>query len=282
MASAPDLYSVIPPPPVLAPYVERFLYADINHSVDYKIRPFPTGRCFIGFVFRDSISSQRADQWTSVTGFHFCGQVGKDDINVHYRGEVGHIMAELKPTAMLRLFRIPAVEITGLSTDIRDFLPQRAVNHMLDYFRAAPDRASRIAAFSQLLLGQLSAESDRGSLVADVADHIDASHGRVRVADLAEHFDVSKRTLTRKFTEIVGLTPKRYATVARLNNSIRLLSTKAFDNLAEIAATAGYYDEAHMSHDFTRHFGTSPARFIETQNAIIMSYAEQNAGLSER
>ncbi|MDP5221030.1 helix-turn-helix domain-containing protein [Ruegeria sp. 2205SS24-7] len=273
MTSAPDIYKICPPPPAVAPFVERFLYADINYNVDYQIRPFPTGRCFIGFVFRDPISSQRAAQRTSATGFHFCGQVGEDDINVRYSGEIGHIMAELKPSAMLRLFGLPASEINGLSVDVRDFLPRRAVQRMFDHIAAARNQAARIAAFSRMLLDQLRTQPDRRSIVDTIAAEIDRTHGQIKVRDLAEQFEISQRTLTRQFTETVGLAPKRYASVARLNNTIRYLNAGPNPTLAKVAADTGYYDEAHMSHDFTRYFGMSPARFIEARNAMVISYA---------
>ncbi len=273
MTSVPDLYSVYPAPPRIAPFVERFLYADIDYSVDFQIRPFPTGRCFVGFVFRDPISSQRGAHRTTASSFHFCGQVGADDIHVHYRGEIGHVMAELKPFALMRLFGVPAIEIDGLSADVRDFLPSRAVERMLDRVAWARSPAHRIAAFSSMLLEQLDTQPDRSSIVDVVASEIDQNRGQVRVTDLARRFDISQQTLRRQFKEIVGLGPKRYATVARLNNTIRQLSTAGTLTLAKVAADNGYFDEAHMSHDFSRHFGISPARFAQARNAMVMSYA---------
>lgn len=273
MTTAPDLYRVYPPHPAVASIVERFLYADINDGVDYQIRPFPTGRCFIGFVFRDPISSQRGTHMTSTSGFHFCGHVEEDDINVHYSGEIGHIMAELKPAGLMRLFGIPAIEINGLSVDIRDFLPRRAVSRMLDRVGRARSRASRIAAFSRMLLEQVGTQPDKRSVIGSVAAEIDRKHGRIKVKDLADRFEIPQRTLTRQFTETVGLAPKRYATIARLNGTIRQLSTGRPPTLAKVAADNGYFDEAHMSHVFTRYFGMSPARFVEARNAMILSYA---------
>lgn len=273
MTSAPDIYEVCSPPPEVAPYVERFLYADIRYSVDYQIRPFPTGRCFIGFVFRDPISSQRGAEKTMASAFHFCGHVGDDDIEVHYRGEIGHIMAELKPSALMRLFGLPGNELHGLSVDVRDLLPRRAVDRMLDRVGRARNRDERIAAFSMMLLEQASMYPVRGRMIDFVAAEIDRQRGQIRMSDLSEQFDMSRRTLTRRFTEIVGLSPKRFANVARLNNTIRQLSAARFSTLADLAAETGYYDEAHMLHDFTRYFGMSPARFLEARNAMILSYA---------
>ena len=277
MTTAPDLYKVYAPHPAVAPYVERFLYADVGYSVDYRIRPFPTGRCFLGFVFRDPISSQRGTQVTRASGLHFCGHVAEDDINVHYSGEIGHIMAELKPAALMRLFGLPAIEVNGISVDVRDLLPRRAVERMLDRIGGARSRDSRIAAFSRMLLEQLGMQPDKNSIIGTVAAEIDRKRGQIRVKDLADRFEISRRTLTRHFTETVGLAPKRYATVARLNSTLRHLSTGRPLTLAEVAVDNGYFDEAHMSHDFTRYFGMSPARFVQARNAMIRSFTRTGA-----
>ncbi|MEW9920176.1 helix-turn-helix domain-containing protein [Marimonas sp. MJW-29] len=207
------------------------------------------------------------------SAFHFCGHVGDDDIEVHYRGEIGHIMAELKPSALMRLFGLPGNELHGLSVDVRDLLPRRAVDRMLDRVGRARNRDERIAAFSMMLLEQASMHPVRGRMIDFVAAEIDRQRGQIRMSDLSEQFDMSRRTLTRRFTEIVGLSPKRFANVARLNNTIRQLSAARFSTLADLAVETGYYDEAHMSHDFTRYFGMSPARFLEARNAMILSYA---------
>lgn len=58
------------------------------------------------------------------------------------------------------------------------------------------------------------------------------------------------RQVQRKFREIVGITAKHYAKLLRFNAAQALLSKNPNISLLEAAVQTGYYDAAHLSHDF--------------------------------
>ncbi|MEV0407760.1 helix-turn-helix transcriptional regulator [Actinoallomurus sp. NPDC050550] len=77
--------------------------------------------------------------------------------------------------------------------------------------------------------------------------------------DLARHLAVSERHLRGLLTEDAGLPPKSFARVARLRNA---LTCGRISRLAELAATAGYYDQSHMTADFRSMMGVPPGAFF--------------------
>lgn len=272
------VYAEIPPPPALRHFVQRYLYADLDQPVDAEVTPFPTGRCYFGFVFRAEVWSKRNDVLSRpASGLHLCGQVGRGSFTACYRGRLGHMLAELHPTAMTALFGIPASEVGGLTIDAADALPAPFVRRTIDLLSSAPDRASRVARFSRLLL-DLANHSDRRTPDLDRAVAlIDARGGQVSVSRLAERLEMSPRNLNRRFRLHVGLSPKEYAGAVRMSAAMSLLtSAGAASTAADIAASCGYFDEAHMSREFAARLGAPPRRYAAGSQPISRGFARMS------
>lgn len=77
------------------------------------------------------------------------------------------------------------------------------------------------------------------------------------VTETAARLHISERRLHALFTDATGLSPKRFARLARLRT---VLAADA-GRWADIAATAGYYDQSHMTAEFRRFMGVPPAAF---------------------
>ena len=93
----------------------------------------------------------------------------------------------------------------------------------------------------------------------DVAlDRLHLAGGRITAAGLSQAVDVGPRRLHRLFARYVGLPPKTYAEVIRLQRAVRL-RRRGF-SLAATALEAGYADQAHMTRAFRARAGVTPAR----------------------
>jgi AraC-like DNA-binding protein len=80
-----------------------------------------------------------------------------------------------------------------------------------------------------------------------------------RVAAVDRDLAVSERHLRRLVTAEVGYGPKLLARVLRLRRS--LARVRAGAELAEVAFSSGYADQAHFTHDCRELAGTTPAAF---------------------
>jgi AraC-like DNA-binding protein len=58
-----------------------------------------------------------------------------------------------------------------------------------------------------------------------------------------------------------GVSIRRFARLARLDRALVHLAAGTSDRIADVAQAAGYYDEAHMAHDFVALCGITPARY---------------------
>ncbi|MEU8780682.1 AraC family transcriptional regulator [Streptomyces sp. NPDC048637] len=69
--------------------------------------------------------------------------------------------------------------------------------------------------------------------------------------------------LIRCFKQTYGLPPHAYLTGKRIERARGLLLDGR--RPAEVAATVGFHDQAHLNRHFTRHVGTTPARYAITR-----------------
>ena len=90
---------------------------------------------------------------------------------------------------------------------------------------------------------------------------------QLTVADLAHAAQCSESRLLRGFKARVGLTPHRFILARRLERARALLNGSNLP-ISEIALVTGFYDQAHFSTAFARHFGLTPGAsraFARTQ-----------------
>lgn len=96
--------------------------------------------------------------------------------------------------------------------------------------------------------------------VALAREYLDAHCAEdVRLADLARLANLSEFHFLRSFTAAVGLPPHAYQLGARVRLVRELLAGPM--RLADIAAEAGFTDQAHMTHVLRRHTGLTPGRY---------------------
>ena len=93
----------------------------------------------------------------------------------------------------------------------------------------------------------------------------DAGGAPVPVPRLSAMVGVGERQLERLFDERVGYGPKVFARVERLLRSVRAIDERRARGLplawADVAATCGYADQAHLVREFRALAGVTPATF---------------------
>jgi len=88
------------------------------------------------------------------------------------------------------------------------------------------------------------------------------SNPSIRIADIHDLVGMSTKRLIALFRAEVGLSPKAYARVRRLQAALRLLSTGPVGG-ARVAAEVGYFDQAHFVRDFESFTGMTPTQYSQ-------------------
>lgn len=163
-------------------------------------------------------------------------------------GRAGIFGIKFHPGGAYPFLRQPQQELAESIFDFADLPLGRRLAEQLGNARTDADRAALV---ERALPAPAPHPSDR--MVAALV----RSRGGLAVDDLAHYAGVSPRTLERIFAERVGLSPK---TLSRILRFQRALTADPRRGWAAIAATCGYYDQAHLIRDFREFTGAPPSQ----------------------
>jgi AraC-like DNA-binding protein len=90
-----------------------------------------------------------------------------------------------------------------------------------------------------------------------------ASPDDARIAWLAKSLAVSPRTLERRFFAAVGLSPKRFGRIARMQRSLAALA-RPHARPVDVAHELGFADQAHFTRELATLAGVRPGAMPKT------------------
>jgi len=153
---------------------------------------------------------------------------------------------------------VDAAELRDRFVDLAD-LWGRDGQVLRERLLAASTPSQRIAELEAVLLARA-----RRPLVPDgaVRAAVAALHSGATVGAAADRLGWTPRHLGRAFVTHVGLAPKRFARVRRLQRLVRTASHDVANaDWARLAAETGYHDQAHLIHEFRELAGLTPGAY---------------------
>lgn len=150
------------------------------------------------------------------------------------------------------LLGLPAGELAGDTVDLAQ-LWRRRVPTLLDRIASATSWRERFAILdAELTSVAADGRGDRGvpPEVGYAWDRLMETGGNLRIEEVAREVGWSRRHLAGRFRAETGLAPKAAARVIRFEAACDRLRGPARPPLAQVAADAGYVDQAHLARDF--------------------------------
>lgn len=92
------------------------------------------------------------------------------------------------------------------------------------------------------------------------------------IRTLARTLGTTQRTMQRQFESMVGVSPKLYARIARMQRAIGHRMRDNSCSWSRAAQMAGYYDHAHMVHDFSDLAGFPPSTFDQEERQLTENF----------
>ncbi|WP_231703171.1 helix-turn-helix domain-containing protein [Tsukamurella asaccharolytica] len=177
---------------------------------------------------------------------------------VHHDGLQRGVQVDVRPSLVRALTGAPAAELGGEAVELDDLVPGLAAE-LYGRTAGAPagDRESVAAAvLARYATSGREVQPDAAAAWA----HLAARAGRVTVAELVERSGWSARYLAMKFTAEFGMGIKQAARLMRFDAARRAL--EAGECPADVAAGAGYADQAHLSREVRAFVGHSPSAYL--------------------
>jgi len=115
-------------------------------------------------------------------------------------------------------------------------------------------------------------------LAAAGADRIREAAGVIGVGDLAKEIATTERTLRRAFDRAVGISPKTFASIQRVNRVIVDLHRNPPCDWQDLVDAYGYADQSHFGREFRRLTGLSPSAYLPENHPLEKSFAAIASG----
>ena len=181
-------------------------------------------------------------------------------------GQAG-VQLAVHPLAARALFGLPAAELSSTDYDGRQILDRTSASTQ-DRLTGCRDWGDAFTVLGGHLTRSLDGRRhvDPRSEVRHAWSLLEASAGRLPIAEVAARVGLTARHLSTLFTREVGRSPKAVAQLIRFQHAVDLIKNNVAHagrtDLAEVAARCGYADQSHLTHDFVERLGVPPTRWI--------------------
>lgn len=178
-----------------------------------------------------------------------------------FKGEVDSFAIFLQPAGLWSLFRVPISVVTETHYDAEDVLGAPAVG--LWHALAETSDFARRVRLAEAFLHKYANLQPRETVGTAAATILARCGGRITVDGLASKLHLSPRQLERTFLRDMGISPKRFARVARFQAALDARVRSPNQSWLDIATASGYHDQMHLNHEFQSFGGLSPTLTVQ-------------------
>jgi AraC-like DNA-binding protein len=247
------------PTPALAKFIRRFMVVEFGTAC--RDQHLPDVNTVAAFSFRRECrtANHEALPMTAFTGL-------QETIRGHEHS-AGHavLLAMFTPLGAASFLRQPLDEFAGATADLASVLPRPAqLQQLSEEIADAFEHGDRIKLLERFLLARIHQPTLDPLITAAVA-WLESESGHPRIDALARYIGLSQSALERRFRRIIGVTPKKYASLLRFQRAMAL--GKTTNDQTVVAHNAGYFDQSHFISHFRRVMGSSPGAYFRRSRA---------------
>ena len=157
-------------------------------------------------------------------------------------------------------------------TSLPDALAGPALLRLYEHLLEAQSNTTRISLLEEWLAGRLVPGKARNLLVPASLKMLRESQGRLSIPDLARELAISQRQLDRLYQSQVGISPKQYAQLLRIDTArlaLKKMNGPSEPSLARLAADLGFYDQSHFIREFSAVIGITPYAYLKHNRSIV-------------
>jgi len=270
------LYREIDPHVALRPFVQCFWLWRTSPSYRWRKREriLPDGCTELLFDLGDpncqtapgsrvlsESNSKVAGQLTSAFEFQSVGTMNMLGVRFHAHG-------------IFPFLKQPLAELTDSVVALKEIWPSLS-NELSPHLLAASGDRQRIESVERVLLRLLhKQELQPEPHLQNAVKCISANAGLISIEQLAREIGLGKRQLERIFSLQVGVSPKHYARITRLQRILRLLQRADKYDWPNIVVNCRFYDQSHLTRDFKELTGLTPTEFFgsdQTMARLLLS-----------
>lgn len=261
-------------------YFERIIYVENNTNNFQRKVVLPNNSINLMFQLGETIFENSYGKQLPVPLSAICGQLTKAKEYICPPGSKT-IVVKFKPWTAGFFFNCGLHTFIDKNLPLSQFTNRHFDTQLNGQISSAYDKQKAIVNFLQQQFNYTIIDQS----ILQAINIIHETKGQIKVDDLAYKIFSSKRNFERKFKAVTGLSPKKFITNVRFQNSLHFL--EANKGLIDIAYECGYCDPSHFSNDFKIITGITPDNIsaqlcrISPIKSVFMSASLQYTGLSE-
>ncbi|MEM7800088.1 MAG: DUF6597 domain-containing transcriptional factor [Chloroflexota bacterium] len=121
------------------------------------------------------------------------------------------------------------------------------------------------------LLSRLFEKEQAPKSIVHAVDQLVSAQGRRPIRGLSAEVGYSQKHLIKKFKDTVGVTPKQFNRVLKLQAVLKQIDSQRPINWSTVAQDAFYYDQSHFNRDFRSFAGLTPEDYVKQRLAFFES-----------
>lgn len=247
------------PCPALQPYIRYFAIFEAESEQTYKV--IPSSSIVMGIQYKGTLHKI---QHTSSIKLAQCGITGLQDTYQLFSNSenTGTVLIYFTETGASKFFSIPLNVLFSESISLDNFIKASLLTVVQEQLEAAVSDKERIMVVEKFLVSQFN-NTNEDTIITEAVRMIKATNGIIRIKELAQQLNTSQSPLEKRFRSIVGASPKKFASVIRLQTALENYGRG--NNLTELGYTAGYYDQSHFIKDFKKLTGETPDKYFSAK-----------------
>jgi AraC-like DNA-binding protein len=194
-------------------------------------------------------------------GYNRCWVNGMQPQYLIIGAEAGSSMmgAHFRTGGAAPFFGFPLSELAGHVVEL-DLIWKREILALREQLLEATAIDAKFDLLEDYLVAKAQSRLEPDKTIA-VALHTLRSWPVMPLRELASRLGLSHKQMIARFDCRVGMTPKQTSRILRFRKSLDVAYSAPTADWSGIAADCGYYDQAHMIHDFQEFAGMTPADY---------------------
>jgi AraC-like DNA-binding protein len=172
-------------------------------------------------------------------------------------GDCACVQIDFTPLGAYRFFGLPMRELSSCMVSLDD-LADLEITELRRRLEDADDWNVRLDLAEAFVIERLRRGPELSRPVVSAYREMAFCHGNIRIEAIAARIGWSRKHLSQRFRDEIGLSPKSLARMFRFNRALDLANRAAQPDWADLAAECGYADQAHLTREFGEFAGATP------------------------
>lgn len=255
-------FQFVKPSAFLSQYIRHYWILEAEDS-DGEVceRILPTGNIELMFHYKKTFVVKSLERVTKQPR-SFVSGISSNFSDVTTCGESGVIAVTFYPHGASHFLSFPLSEIENSSVGLENIFNTK-IKHIEEQICTANSLVERIEIIERFLRKCFNPINNNDLLlIKKSVVLINQSKGQINASELSGKLFYTSKSLERKFSALLGKTPKQFIRIVRFQGVIQDFSNSRNKQLTQLAYENGYFDQAHFVKDFKALSGYTPKEFF--------------------